>query len=48
MDLTWKDRADLADPELYIFHLREEEGKQATGEPKTPEEYLAELRAWDE
>ena len=44
----WKDRADLADPELYVFHLREEESKRATGEPKTPEEYLAELKAWDE
>ena len=43
----WKDRADLADPELYVLHLREE-GKHATGEPKTPEEYLAELKAWDE
>ena len=41
----WKDRADLADPELYVLRLREEEGKRATGEPKTPEEYLTELQA---
>lgn len=44
----WKDRVDLADPELYVLRLREEEAKQASGEPKTPEEYLAELQAWDE
>ncbi len=44
----WKERADLADPELYILRIREEEAKQVTGEPKTPEEYLAELKAWDE
>lgn len=44
----WKDRADLVDPELYVLRLREEEAKHATGAPKTPEEYLAELQSWDE
>jgi hypothetical protein len=44
----WQDRADLADPELYILRMREEESKRDTGEVKMPEEYLVEIRAWDE
>jgi hypothetical protein len=44
----WKDRADLADPELYVLRIREEDSTHTTGEPKTPDEYLAELKAWDE
>lgn len=44
----WRDRADLSDPELYVLRMREEDSKRATSEPKTPEEYLAEMKAWDE
>ena len=44
----WQDRADMADPELYVERLREEESKHPNGEVKTPEEYLAEIAAWDE
>lgn len=44
----WRDRTDLADPELYVLRIREEDAKRATGEPKTPDEYLAEIEAWDE
>lgn len=44
----WGDRADLVDPELYVLRMREEDSKRATGEPKTPDEYLAEMKAWDE
>lgn len=44
----WRDRADLADPELYVLRMREEDAKRDTGEVKTPEEFLAELEAWDE
>lgn len=44
----WKDRADLTDPELHVLRMREEDAKRATGEPKTPDEYLAELKAWNE
>jgi hypothetical protein len=38
----WRERADLADPELYMLRIREEDAKRATGEPKAPNEYLAE------
>lgn len=44
----WRARADLADPELYVLRLREEDSKHETGEVKTPEEYLPEIKAWDE
>jgi len=44
----WKERADLTDPELYVLRLREEDAHHATGHVKTPEEYLAEIQAWDE
>ena len=44
----WQNRTDLADPELYVLRIREEDAKHATGEPKTPDEYLAEIEAWDE
>jgi hypothetical protein len=36
----WRERADLADPELYVLRIREEDTTCATGEPKTPNEYL--------
>jgi len=44
----WKDRPDLADPELYLLRIREEDARRKTGEIKTPEEYLAEIKAWNE
>jgi hypothetical protein len=36
----WRERADLADPELYVLRIREEDAKRVTGEPKAPNEYL--------
>ena len=44
----WQDRADMADPELYVERLRDEDSKRSDGTLKTPEEYLAEMAAWDE
>ena len=44
----WRYRPDLADPELYVMRMREEDAKHGSGEVKTPEEFLAELEAWDE
>ena len=44
----WQNRPDVENPELYFLHLREEEAKKENGELKTPEEYLAEIAAWDE
>jgi len=44
----WQDRVDMADPELYVQRLREEDGRHPNGTVKTPEEYLAEIAAWDE
>ncbi len=44
----WQNRPDVENPELYVLHLREEEAKKENGELKTPEEYLAEITAWDE
>ena len=44
----WQNRPDVADPELYVLRLREEDTKNENGEQKTPEEYLAEIEAWDE
>ena len=44
----WRHRPDLADPELYVLRMREEDAKRDSGEVKTPGEFLAELEAWDE
>jgi len=44
----WKDRPDLADPESYVVRIREEDARRDTGEVNTPEEHLAEIKAWDE
>lgn len=44
----WRSRPDIVDPELYVLRLREKEAKKENGELKTPEEYLAEIAAWDE
>lgn len=44
----WKDRTECADPELYVLRIREEDATHDAGAVKTPEEYLAELEAWDE
>ena len=44
----WQNRPDVENPEMYVLRLREEEAKKKNGELKTPEEYLAEIAAWDE
>lgn len=44
----WHDRTDIADPELYVQRIREEESRRPDGTLKTPEEFLAEIAAWDE
>ncbi len=44
----WQNRPDVENPELYVLRLREEDAKKENGELKTPEEYLAEIAAWDE
>ena len=44
----WQSRPDVENPELYVLRLREEDSKKENGELKTPEEYLAEITAWDE
>lgn len=44
----WQNRPDVENPELYVLRLREEDSKKENGELKTPEEYLAEITAWDE
>ena len=44
----WQDRTDMANPELYVQRLREEDSRHPDGTLKTPEEYLAEMAAWDE
>ena len=44
----WQDRTDMADPESYVQRIREQDGKHPNGTAKTPEEYLAEITAWDE
>ena len=44
----WQNRPDVENPELYVLRLREEDSKTENGKLKTPEEYLAEIAAWDE
>ena len=44
----WQDRTDMADPELYVQRLREEDSKRPDGTLETPEEYLSEMAEWDE